>query len=63
MSDSKPDAKAPAEWLEVLADSEADIAAGRIVDGEVVMRELYDAIARFETDGAARRKRGPAAGR
>ena len=34
---------APAGWLEALAESEADLAAGRIVPGDEVMRDLTDA--------------------
>ena len=39
---------APAEWLEAIAEGEADLAAGRIVPGEQVMRELREALARME---------------
>jgi len=45
---------APAEWLEVPAESDADIAAGRIVPGDVVMRELRDCLARLEAKKAAK---------
>ena len=41
------DGEVPAEWLDALAESEADLAAGRIVPGKVVMRELYDCLARL----------------
>jgi len=45
---------APAEWLEALAESEADVAAGRIVPGEVVRQMFRDSIARLEAkQGAA----------
>jgi predicted transcriptional regulator len=39
---------APAEWLEAIADGEADLAAGRIVPGEQIMRELRESLARLE---------------
>ena len=47
-------AVAPAGWLEVLAESDADIAAGRIGPGEDVMRDLRESLARLETNAAAR---------
>ena len=45
---------ASAVWLEALAESEADLAAGRVVPGELVMRELRDSLARLEAKRAAR---------
>jgi RNA polymerase-interacting CarD/CdnL/TRCF family regulator len=42
----------PADWLEVLIQSEADIAAGRIVSGASVMRDLYASLARLEADAS-----------
>jgi hypothetical protein len=44
----------PTDWLEALAESEADLAAGHIVSGEVVMRELHENLARVETKKAAK---------
>lgn len=46
----------PAEWLEALARSEADLAAGRVVPGEVVMERLRQTIAEME---AEQRRAGP----
>ena len=46
----------PAGWLQILDESEADLAAGRIVPGEVVMQDLHDAIARLEQKAAAKRQ-------
>lgn len=46
MDDNLP--TAPADWLEALAESDADLAAGRIVPGEVVLRDLKDSLARLE---------------
>ncbi len=43
----------PVGWLEVLAESDADLAAGRIVSGDVVLRELKDSLARLEAKAAA----------
>lgn len=48
---------APADWLEALAESDADLAAGRIVPGEVVLRDLQDSLARLEAKAAARKAR------
>jgi hypothetical protein len=53
MDDTPHRTEVPAEWLEVLAESEADLAAGRIVPGDIVMRELFDALARLEAKAAA----------
>ncbi len=39
---------APADWLAALDESDADLAAGRIVSGESVMRELHASLARLE---------------
>jgi len=54
MGNAPTPASVPAEWLEVLAESDADIAAGRIVPSDVVMRELRDSLARLEAKKAAR---------
>jgi hypothetical protein len=54
---------APAGWLESLAESEAQLAAGQIVDGEEVMRELDACITRLEAKQASRPQRKAAAGR
>ncbi len=43
---------APAGWLEALARSEADRAAGRLVPGEAVMRRLRQTIAEMEAEEA-----------
>ena len=45
---------APADWLEALAESDADLAAGRIASGDVVLRELKDSLARLEAKAATR---------
>jgi hypothetical protein len=39
---------APANWLAALDESDADMAARRIVSGESVIRELYASLARLE---------------
>lgn len=49
---------APAGWLEALARSEADVAAGRTVPGEAVMERLRKTIAEME---AAEAESGKAA--
>ena len=57
MDDTVHHADAPAGWLEVLAESDADIAAGRIVPGDVVMRDLRESLARLEAEAAAKTAR------
>lgn len=57
MNDTPTPAMVPAEWLEVLAESEADIAAGRVVPGEVVRQMLRGSIARLEAKAAAKQAR------
>lgn len=48
MDDNPTPLLAPADWLEALARSEAQIAAGLIVSGEEIMRELYESSALLE---------------
>jgi hypothetical protein len=45
----------PAGWLEALAESDADLAAGRIVSGDVVMRDLKDSLDRLDAKASAKR--------
>jgi hypothetical protein len=40
----------PAEWLEALAESEAQLAAGQTVPRDEIMRELHESIARLEAN-------------
>jgi hypothetical protein len=54
MNDSPTPNVAPDEWLDALAESDADLAAGRIVPGDVVLRDLKDSLARLEAKAAAR---------
>ena len=54
---------APAEWLEALAESDAQLAAGRTVPAAEVMRGLRDGIARLEDKQAAASGRKAAARR
>jgi hypothetical protein len=44
----------PSDWLEALAESDADLAAGRIVSGDVVLRELQESLVRLEAKAAIR---------
>jgi hypothetical protein len=44
----EPTSPVPADWLAALDESDADVAAGRIVSGESVMRDLYASLARLE---------------
>jgi hypothetical protein len=46
-------APVPAGWLDDLAESEAELAAGLTVPGEAVRQRLHDAIARLEAKRAA----------
>lgn len=48
MAETANDTEVPAGWLEVLAESEAQLAAGQTVPGEVVRQILRDSIARLE---------------
>jgi len=57
MDDTPTPAIAPAGWLEALAESEAQLAAGQIVDGEDVMRELDECIAELEAKRSTKRHR------
>jgi hypothetical protein len=57
MDDTPHQLDAPPDWLEALAESEADLAAGRIVPGEVVRQGLLDSIARLEAKRSATRQR------
>ena len=45
---------APDGWLESLERSEAQLAAGEIVSGDNVMRELHASVARMEAKRAAK---------
>ncbi len=55
MVDTTQRAKAPAGWLEALAESEAEAEAGLFVDGDVVHRELREAVARLEAKATTRK--------
>lgn len=57
MNDTPTAAPVPAGWLEVLAESEAELAAGLTVPGDVIMRELYESIARLEAKQATQPSR------
>lgn len=41
-------AEPPAEWIEALRRSDADLAAGRLVPGSVVLAELRASVERLE---------------
>ena len=53
MDDNPTQAIAPAGWLEALAESEAQLAAGLTVPGEAVRQRLHDALVRLEAKQAA----------
>lgn len=46
---------APAGWLEILEESDADLAAGRTVSSDVVMRDLKDSLDRLEAKASAKK--------
>jgi hypothetical protein len=50
--EKQPD-NAPSAWLEILEESEAELAAGLTVPRETVHRELQESIARLEAKAAA----------
>lgn len=58
MDDNSLNASAPAGWLEILEESEAELAAGLTVPGEVVRQMLRDSLARLKAaqDAAPSRK-------
>jgi len=60
MDDNPTFPPAPAGWLEALARSEAQLAAGQIVSGDEIMRELRESIAQLEATRADKPKRGTA---
>ena len=53
-TDREPPTPSEAELLASLARSEAELAAGQIVPGDEVLRELDDSIARMEAKRAGR---------
>jgi hypothetical protein len=55
--------EAPTGWLEALSESEAELAAGETVPGEVVRQRLLDSIARIEARPAAAQLRRTASRR
>jgi hypothetical protein len=53
MAEDTSETDVPAGWLEVLAESEADLAAGRTVPAEIVRRHLLESLARLEAKRAS----------
>ena len=53
MDDAPTPTRAPIGWLEALAQSEAELAAGMTVCGDVVHQRIRDSIARIEARRAA----------
>jgi hypothetical protein len=54
MADIVNDPKTPAGWLEILEESEAEVAAGLIVPGEIVHQRLRESIARLTAKALAK---------
>jgi hypothetical protein len=52
----------PPGWLEILEESEAELAAGQTVPGEVVHRELQESIARLEAKAATGQRKATTGG-
>ena len=52
MDDTPHEAETLTEWLEILAESDTDLVAGRIVSGDIVMHDLRDGLARLEAKAA-----------
>ncbi len=63
MDDNFTPPRAPAGWLEVLAESEAELAAGLSEPSEVVHQRIRDSLARIEAKRAAASQREAAARR
>lgn len=55
----RTDAATAAEWAAILAESEAELAAGLVVSGEEIMRELRESVARMEGKQAAEQTNAP----
>jgi hypothetical protein len=60
MDDNANQTVIPTGWLEALARSEAQLAAGQLVPGEVVRKRLLDSIARLEAKQATKPNHGTA---
>jgi hypothetical protein len=58
MDDNSLPKRGPTGWRDALARSEAQLAAGQIVSGEEIMRELDESTARLEARQAGDRKGG-----
>jgi hypothetical protein len=54
--------KTPPGWLEILAESEADLAAGNVLPASVVHQDLRDSITRMKAKAAVFPRKIPAAG-
>ena len=59
MDESAKHAEASKGWLEALAESEAELAAGQTVPGTVVRQHLLDSIARLEATWAEAEQHSP----
>ena len=63
MDDNLPITPVPDGWLEILAESEAGLAAGLTVDGDQIIRELYAAAVQLEATQAEEQVRKATRGR
>ncbi len=55
MDDEVPQAEPPRSWIEALDRADADIAAGRVVDGAVIHKMLDDALERLSRRSAVKK--------
>ncbi len=62
MEKSEPSRRAPQAWIDAIALSEADLAAGRVCDLDPFLRQLEaEDAATLKADTQARKPHGPAA--
>ncbi len=57
MDDDVPKAAPPQSWIEALDRADADIAAGRVVEGAVIHKMLDDALERLSRRGVPKKSK------
>jgi hypothetical protein len=55
MDDEVPQTEPPPSWIEALDRADADIAAGRVVDGAVIHKMLDEALERLSRRSATKK--------
>jgi len=63
MDDNLPNVLVPDGWLEILAESETELAGGLTVDGDQIIRELYAAAEQLDATQAEEQVRKATRGR